>query len=106
MPRLVNAQGPESKQIWQMRPRLGESSELSSRCGGSAESSLLCNLLCDFRPCGRGPPSVAAWPGVFCPYLTDSIVCAFRPAGDTGGKPCGFAGSVPVWTIDIQKTMT
>ena len=53
-----------------------------------------------------GPPSVAAWPGVFYPYLTDSVERAFGPVGDTGGKPCCFAGSVPVRTIDIQKTMT
>ena len=53
-----------------------------------------------------GPPSVAAWPGVSCPYLTDSVECAFGPVGDTGGEPCRFAGSVPVRTINIQKTMT
>ena len=32
-----------------------------------------------------GPPSVAAWPGVFYPYLTDSVERAFGPVGDTGG---------------------
>lgn len=99
MPCLVNAQGPESKQIWQMRPRHGESTELSSRCGDRAVSSLLCNPLCDFRPCGWGPPSEAAWPGVFCPYLTDSVVCAFRPAGDRWKAVwfCGLRACVDNW---------
>ena len=106
MPCLVNVQRPESKQIRQVQPRHGDSAELSSRCGGRVLSSLLCNPHLTSDRVAAGSPSVAAWPGVFCPYLTDSVECAFGPAGDAGGKPCGFAGSVPVWTIDIQKTMT
>lgn len=86
IPCLINAQGPESKQIWQVQPRHRDGAELSSRCGGQAVSSLLCNPHLTSDRVAAGPPSVAAWPGVFCLYLTDSVECAFGPAGDAGGK--------------------
>lgn len=49
---------------------------------------------------------MAAWPGVFCPYFTDSVDCALGPAGDACGEQRGFVRSVSVRTIDIQKRMT
>lgn len=50
MPRLVNAQGPGSQsQIWQIRPRLERTRARAQSVGSSAESSLLCNLLCELQ---------------------------------------------------------
>lgn len=104
MPGPVSAQGPEFKLIWQVQRTHGDSSELSSRFGGRAVSHPHDPRL-DFGPCGCRA-SVAAWPGVFCPYFTDSVECALGPAGEACGEQRGFVRSVSVRTIDIQKRMT
>lgn len=78
MPRLVNAQdlspSRSGRSVAQTWGELGAELQV----WGSAESSSCVTCFVTSDRVARASIS-GCLAGVFCPYLTDSIVCAFRP---------------------------